>query len=74
MVTKHNSILDKDPMKMTREDRKKWEQALVEENIKPRLIGYSDTEKGAKTIIGKKKRCHIQPENGVFFVIQAKSR
>lgn len=71
---KHDPILDKDPMKMSREDRARWERALVQETIRPVVIGYGATREDAKRIIGRKKRCHIEEENGVYLVIQAKAR
>jgi hypothetical protein len=71
---KPTTMWDKDPMKMNKEEKREWEQKLLEETIKPRIIGYSDTETGARQIIGKKKRCHIEKEGKVFLVIQAKAR
>jgi hypothetical protein len=74
VAKKRNPILDKDPMKMNREERIRWQQALIEDTIKPRVIGYADTEHGANVIIGKKKRCHIEKQGNTYLVIQAKSR
>ena len=75
MVTKNKTTLhDKDPETMSKSERAEWERRFVEETIKPRVIGYSDTMNGAKKLIGKKKRCHIETVNGVYLVIQAKAR